>query len=236
MSTTRFTPIPKSPSLWRNRSRWNVARFWNWTVQRRLHEFTSRRVQRSLVPVFVASGARVTQEPGGGLPHTAVTENQLSVLLAAVADSEAMGSPIVEIGSFRGITTRALASATKRTVVAIDPYLGEGGHERDLALFREHTEGLTNVRHIREVSDAAFNSWSGEPISLVFIDAIHEYLHAWYDFAAWGSLVAPGGFVAFHDVDAFPGVNRVCQRLLKECPQWKAWAYAPNIAIFQRRD
>lgn len=236
MTMNPFTPIPESPSLWRNRSRWNIARVWNWTIRRRLHEYASRRVQRSLAPVFAAAGARVTQEAGSGLPHTAVTEKQLEMLLAAVADSESMDSPIVEIGSFRGVTTRALASATKRTVVAIDPYLGEGGHEKDLGLFREHTAGMANVRHVREVSDAAFASWSGDSVSLVFIDAIHEYLHAWYDFAAWGSLVVPGGLVAFHDVDAFPGVNRVCQRVLKECPQWKPWAYAPNIAIFQRRD
>jgi predicted O-methyltransferase YrrM len=231
-----FTPIPESPSLWRNRSRWNIARMWNWTVRRRLHEFTSRRTQRELASVFEAAGARVMKEPGGGLPHTAVTENQLEVLLAAVAASESSSNPIVEIGSFRGTTTKALAAATKRTVVAIDPYLGEGGHEKDFALFREQTGGMTNVRHVRDVSDSAFAAWNGEPVSLVFIDAIHEYLHAWYDFAAWGSLVAPSGFVAFHDVDAFPGVNRVCQRVLKECPQWKPWAYAPNIAIFQRRD
>ncbi|QIF03899.1 class I SAM-dependent methyltransferase [Roseimicrobium sp. ORNL1] len=233
---TPFTPIPESPSLWRNRSRWNVARFWNWTLRRRLHEFIAKQNQRELAPVFTAAGAQVTKEAGSSLPHTAVTEGQLKTLLAAVAASNSIDAPIVEIGSFRGVTTKALAAATQRTVVAVDPYLGEGGHEKDFALFREHTGGMTNVRHVRDVSDSAFTSWNGEPVSLVFIDAIHEYLHAWYDFAAWGSLVAPSGFVAFHDVDAFPGVNRVCQRVLKECPQWKPWAYAPNIAIFQRCD
>jgi predicted O-methyltransferase YrrM len=232
----RFTPIPESPSRWRNRSRWNAARFWHWTLRRRLHELAARRTQRALAPIFSAAGARVAEESGDPLHHTAVTKGQLQTLLVAVEDSELIEGPIIEIGSFRGVTTRALASATKRTVFAVDPYLGEGGHEKDLALFREHTGGMANVRHVRDVSDAAFASWSGEAVSLVFIDAIHEYLHAWYDFAAWGSLVAPGGFVAFHDVDAFAGVNRVCQRVLKECPQWKPWAYAPNIAIFQRCD
>jgi len=170
---------------------------------------------------------------GTGLEHSAVTSTQLQNLLLAVQASESSSAPIVEIGSFRGGTTRHLASATSREVVAVDPYLGEGGHEKDLAYFRENTSGLTNVRHLRETSDSAFAAWGDVQVSMVFIDAMHEYLFAWYDFAAWGSLVHPGGFVAFHDVDQFPGVNRVIQKILRECPEWKPWAYVPNLAIFQ---
>ena len=222
------------PSLWRNQSPWSLQRLFQWTLPRRYHETVARLSSISLAPEFKAAGAKVVAETGDRMDHTAVTTGQLQLLLEGVSATESLTSPLIEIGSFRGVTTRALAQATQREVVAIDPYVGDGGHPRDLGLFEQHTQGLTNVRLIRQPSDPVFASWGHQPVSLVFIDAIHEYVHAWYDFAAWGSLVPTGGIVAFHDVDAFPGVNRVCQKILKHHPEWKPWGYAPNIALFQR--
>ena len=224
----------RKPSEWRNHHRFSMSRLFHWTIPRRYHEMMAKITQISLIPPFEKSGAKVDKEYGERLEHTSVTTKQLKVLIGALQHTESMPHPIIEIGSFRGITTRGMASATKREVIAVDPYLGDGGHPKDLPYFETHTAGLSNVRMIRAASDPAFDSWGGEPVSLVFIDAIHEYVHAWYDFSAWGSLVPVGGMVAFHDVDLFPGVNRVCQKILREHPEWKPWGYAPNIAIFQR--
>ncbi|WP_166442970.1 class I SAM-dependent methyltransferase [Phragmitibacter flavus] len=189
------------------------------------------------MPEFTVEGKFISSDLGAKLEHTSVTSAQVELLLEAVRESNELGGPIIEIGSFRGVTTRSLAlvAGLHREVVAVDPYLGEGGHEKDFCLFRQHTSNLRNVRHIRAASDQAFRIWNGAPISLVFIDAMHEYLHALYDFEAWGSLVQPGGFVAFHDVDLFSGVNFLCQHILASRPEWRPWAYAPNIAIFERR-
>jgi len=189
----------------------------------------------SLSGKFRDAGAEVSEQEGERIEHTAVTTCQLALLLKAVTATDLLQFSIIEIGSYRGATTRALAAATSREVVAIDPYVGDGGHQRDLQLFEQHTVGLSNVRMLREPSDRGFDLWGKNPVSLVFIDAIHEYVHAWYDFAAWGSLVPVGGMVAFHDVDQFPGVNRVCQKILRDHPEWQPWGYAPNIAIFQRQ-
>lgn len=229
-----MTALPNPPSEWRNQSPWSPRRLLQWTLVRRYHETLARFSAISLAPVFTTAGARVLADSGDRMDHTAVTTGQLNLLLEGVRATESLAFPLVEIGSFRGITTRALAGATRREVVAIDPYVGDGGHPKDLRLFEEHTQGLANVRLIRQPSDPAFESWGQQPVSLMFIDAIHEYVHAWYDFAAWGSLVPTGGIVAFHDVDAFPGVNRVCQKILRHHPEWKPWGYAPNIALFQR--
>jgi len=226
-------PLHK-PSHWRNHSRLSLRRFCQWTLPRRFHEIVARFTQISLIDPFEKAGAIVETKCGEGQAHTSVTMNQMGMLIAALRACESIPHAVIEIGSFRGITTRALANATCREVVAIDPYVGDGGHPKDLGYFEQHTEGLSNVRLIRQPSDPAFERWDQQPVSLVFIDAIHEYVHAWYDFAAWGSLVPPGGMVAFHDVDAFPGVNRVCQKILRHHPEWKPWGYAPNIAIFQR--
>jgi hypothetical protein len=190
--------------------------------------------QADLATAFQAAGASVSLEKGHSIDHTAVMTGQVDILLRAAAVTEEIPGAVVEIGSFRGITTRSLAHATVRTIVAIDPYLGDGGHPKDLAFFETHTSAFPNVQLIRASSDVAFDTWGGRPVSLVFVDAIHEYVHAWYDFAAWGSLVPSGGIVAFHDVDQFPGVNRVCLQILRNHPEWQPWAYAPNIALFRR--
>jgi predicted O-methyltransferase YrrM len=226
--------LPTPPSAWRSCSLWSPRRLWQWTLPRRYHETVARLRFTRLMPVFETAGAKVIATAGDPLPHTAVTTHQLDLLLSAVAATSSLAHPIIEIGSFRGITTRALAGATDRQIIAIDPYLGDGGHPKDLALFETHTAGLANVRLIRAASDSAFESWDGGLVSLVFIDAIHEYVHAWYDFAAWSSRVPAGGIVAFHDVDQFPGVNRVILHLLQRHQEWTPWGYAPNIALFQR--
>ncbi len=228
-------PIPSCPpSYWRDRGRYSLRRLVQWTARRRYHEWLARRTQAPLADFFRRASAIVETSMGEPMNHTAVTSTQLAQLLLAIDRSNDLQQPVIEIGSFRGITTRAMASRTDRQVVAVDPYVGDGGHPKDLRFFEEHTDGLSNVQLLREPSDIGFSKWGSKPISLVFIDAIHEYVHAWYDFAAWGSLVVPGGFVAFHDVDQFPGVNRVCQRILRDLPQWKPWAFVPNLAIFQR--
>lgn len=226
--------IPSPPSNWRDVPAWKPARLFRWTLPRRYHEIMARLAPANLAPVFTAAGARVSLGRGDALEHSAVTTGQLDLLLAGVTATEEIDAPIVEIGSYRGITTRAMARSTQREVWAVDPYLGDGGHPRDLVFFEQHTAGLPNVKMLRMSSDKAMTSWGAKPVSLVFIDAIHEYVHAWYDFAAWGSLVPTGGIVAFHDVDAFPGVNRVCRKILQSCPEWRPWGYAPNIALFQR--
>lgn len=203
-------------------------------MPRRYHEIMAGLRQIALASVFQAADASVALEKGDSIEHTAVTTGQLDLLLRGAAATEQVPGAVVEIGSYRGITTRALARATAREVVAIDPYVGDGGHLWDLEMFREHTAGAPNVKHLRMSSDEAFAQWDGAGVSLVFVDAIHEYVHAWYDFAAWSTLVPVGGIVAFHDVDLFPGVNRVCQKILHDHPEWRPWGYAPNIALFQR--
>jgi predicted O-methyltransferase YrrM len=227
-------PIPASPSSFKKVSRLNLSRLLFWTMPRRYNEIMSVITQKKLAPYFQRVEALVHIEAGGSIEHTSVKQNQLAVLLAAVKGTEHMKDPIIEIGSFRGVTTSALARATSREVVAVDPYIGEGGHPKDLVFFEKHTEGLANVRLVRRCSDTGFADWCNASASLVFIDAIHDFANTWYDFAAWSRLLPSGGMVAFHDVDQFPGVNRVCQRILKRHPEWVPWAYAPNIAIFKR--
>lgn len=225
------------PTKYRDLPRYHLSRLFNWTLPRRFFESLAIVRQQDLAPPFGKLGEFVSSERGCRLEHTSVTSAQVEMLLNAVRASKHLSAPIIEIGSFRGVTTRSLAleAGPEKEVIAVDPYLGEGGHDKDFGYFRQHTSDLPNVRHIKATSDHGFKLWGNAPVSMVFIDAMHEYLHAQYDFEAWGSLIEPGGFVAFHDVDQFPGVNLLCQKILTKRPEWRPWAYAPNIAIFQRR-
>src|SRR5262249_49239195 len=72
-------------------------------------------------------------EPGADWASTSVTPLQMRHLLLALARTEKRADTVVvEVGCFRGETTRCLARATRRTVVAVDPFRGYGGAEDDL--------------------------------------------------------------------------------------------------------
>jgi predicted O-methyltransferase YrrM len=109
---------------------------------------------------------------------------------------------VVEIGSFRGRSTIAAASALLAranggTLYAIDP--------QDDAGFRQLRSNLNGagvgsvVRFIRATSGEARKQFGSEPIDLVFIDGSHEYEDVRSDLGSWLPLVRPGGIVALND-------------------------------------
>jgi predicted O-methyltransferase YrrM len=142
---------------------------------------------------------------------TSVTPIQMQHLLHALRLTESQtGTVIVEVGCYRGETTKCLARATGRTVVAVDPYIGYGGAEAEFARFRENLAGLPNVVHERTTSGAASRAWRYGPASLIFIDAVHDYANTAFDIEAWSTHLAPGGILALHDTDqlCFAGTRR----------------------------
>lgn len=180
------------------------------------------------------------EQPWGYLPdpigvdwsETSVTPEQMGHLLRALERTEHLaGTAVVEVGSYRGETTRCLASSTSRPVVAVDPFGGYGGAEEDFTRFRSKVVGLANVTHLRTTSGEAARGWSGPPIGLVFIDAVHDYANTAFDIAAWAPRIVPGGVLALHDVDqpAFAGTRRAAFELLGRLD---LLAHPFNLAIF----
>jgi predicted O-methyltransferase YrrM len=168
---------------------------------------------------------------GEPISDTAVTSTQLDLLLRAVQATDSLAGAIAEIGSYRGVTTASLARATTKQVYAIDPFIGYGGSSEDAAKFHENVRGH-KVIHIREPSGTAARRLN-VTLSLVFVDAVHDFSNAWHDFNVWSSKLCKGGLLAMHDVDDFAGVNAVCQRVMK-LDQYQTWAYSPNLVIFRR--
>jgi predicted O-methyltransferase YrrM len=164
--------------------------------------------------------------------NTAVTPIQMQHLLAALSTTEHLkDTVIVELGAYRGITTQALARATSRQVVAIDPYIGYGGSEEDYQIFKSNTGSIQNITHERKSSGDAAGNWNHGPISLVFIDALHDYVNTAFDIQAWSPLIAKGGILACHDTDeeSFPGTRKAVFEFSSSSQQF---AHPENLTIF----
>lgn len=104
---------------------------------------------------------------------------------------------IVEIGSYTGSSTIALAAAQKEKngckIFSVDCSLHPTIHHN-----LEHA-GLTDwVELIQGFSHNVVRTWA-KPIELLFIDGSHIYLAAKNDIDLWVPFVIEGGFVALHD-------------------------------------
>ncbi|MBE9039449.1 class I SAM-dependent methyltransferase [Oscillatoriales cyanobacterium LEGE 11467] len=130
---------------------------------------------------------------------------------------------IVEIGSFRGRSTVAMAYAcvgTKRKIYCIDPWNFKGSKSFPENMFEIWTENIKRngldsyVTPLKGYSRDILSRWpelaGNQQIDFIFIDGGHEYEDVLPDFQLAFPLVKPGGWIALHDVRAgFPGVDRV---------------------------
>lgn len=124
---------------------------------------------------------------------------------------------IVEIGSWKGLSTIYLAAGSKRAgrerVTAIDLF------DYSLPEFQSNVIRAGVADWIDPVvGDAATvaSEWDGQPIRLLFIDGDHSYDHVRSDFEAWGHWVVPGGAVVFHDAlePCLPDISRYLDEVL----------------------
>ena len=130
---------------------------------------------------------------------------------------------IVEIGSFQGRSTVAMAYAcvgTNRKIYCIDPWNFKGSKLFPENIFEIWTDNIQNnrldsyVTPLQGYSRDILSRWSelvgNQKIDFIFIDGGHEYEDVLPDFQLAFPLVKPGGWIALHDVRAgFPGVDRV---------------------------
>jgi len=168
---------------------------------------------------------------------TAVTGEQMRHLATGVAATESMKqSSLVEVGCYRGVTTRFLAQRTKRTLFAVDPFCGYGGCETDLAIFQKNTHALKNVIPIPITSGEAARSWNHGDVSFVFIDAVHDYVNVAHDIEAWQTRLSPGGILALHDTDdrRFAGTRYATYRALREPTLWTVFSHTPNLTLLRK--
>lgn len=164
-----------------------------------------------------------------------------------LADMASTHTSIVEIGSWRGRSTRALADNTKGKVLCVDTWSLD--HVVDLAEyynkgkqpdpdwvwdeFRINMVGLESKVHaLRMTSSAAFAEIPDAlKFDMVFIDGSHEYNDIRHDITAWRSKLTPGGLLCGHDyTHEWPDVIRAVDELVpnvKQVDKTSIW-YAYN--------
>jgi predicted O-methyltransferase YrrM len=172
--------------------------------------------------------------PNADFNDTAVTPVQAQHLLAALACSEHQRETcVVEVGCWTGVTTKLLAQSTARKLYAVDPYFPTGAIPVVLERFRTRTAALQTVTHLRTTSGQAALDWKYEPISMVFIDAVHDYYNVRFDIEAWDRMLVPGGFLALHDTDqrCFAGTRRAVFRTARH---YDLFAHPDNLTIFRK--
>ena len=158
-------------------------------------------------------------------------DDEADLLIAAAGElhrRDPHPAPIVEVGSYCGRSTVVLGSVVKcmgsvTRLYAIDPHDGViGAMDQGLEVgqptfdrFQRNiaSAGLTDV--VRPIPEKATDVDWDQPIGLLFIDALHDYVNVSQDFHHFESWIVPGGLVAFHDyADYYPGVVTFVDELL----------------------
>lgn len=123
-----------------------------------------------------------------------------------LADQARTRYAIVEIGSWKGRSTKALASTCPGVVYAIDNLVGEDKSPTDkaelaLAFYENLAEEIdqAKVRPIRWDSVLAATEFLDRSLDMVFIDGDHEGNGPTNDIAAWFRKLKPGGLLCGHD-------------------------------------
>jgi predicted O-methyltransferase YrrM len=224
---------PADPFCLKALPKWHIVRV-AWTAYARVQDrlavlsFASKTIPSKELNVLADFPRQPREE-------TAVTGLQLGYLIEAVKATDSGGSTVVvEIGSYRGVTTLALASETRRPVLAVDPYIGYGGAEADRVAFLRRVGHLLNVKHLPLTSGVAARTWCHGNVGFIFIDAVHDYVNTSYDISAWGQKLVLGGLMALHDTDnpGFPGTRKAAFAALETMD---LWAHVNDLVILRRR-
>lgn len=154
-------------------------------------------------------------------------------LLIAIAARALTSLPkpqaIVEIGSYCGRSTVVLGGVVKALspetrIHAIDPHDGKVGAldqgvincAPTLDMFRRNIAGAGLEDVVTTIQKYSYEVAWDEPISLLFIDGLHDYTNVARDFSHFEQWVLPGGYIAFHDyADYYPGVQAFVNEILR---------------------
>ncbi len=165
-------------------------------------------------------------------------------LLRDLAAAVPNGGTIVELGSYRGKSTVALALGAQisgATVWTVDPH--ESYHQGDTdfgpldnSAFLQNivAAGVTDVVRVINLRSSTVRRIWEQSIDLVFLDANHEYEAVSRDFYVWATFVCESGLIAMHDTGGnWPGVTQFVNELLA-AGTWEKIAMADATSVFRR--
>jgi SAM-dependent methyltransferase len=167
--------------------------------------------------------------------------------LAWLAEAATHAARIVEIGSWKGRSTRALADHTTGVVYAIDPWSGPylGARNRPLKLklsvLPAFTEGMQDhilsghvvpMQTTSAVAVPHLLAQFGRTFDLVFIDGDHRGACVREDIALARTLVRDGGIISGHDYNCpdWPEVGPAVREALGHAPAVVKYIWWTEVA------
>jgi predicted O-methyltransferase YrrM len=184
-----------------------------------LLDYRERRSLRGESPAFREAAERASFIGG-------MMSRRQAECLFELAGAVTEGQDIVEIGSYLGRSTAYLGQGitSECHVHAVDPFTNgfiqrQNGERYDtFTQFKRnmHLVGLDSVvnPHVMESTEAAHH-YDGKPIGLLFVDGDHSEEAVVADVVAWTKYLAPGGLVAFDDIE-WVGVAAGLRRLVRD--------------------
>ncbi len=165
--------------------------------------------------------------------------------------------PIVEIGSYLGRSTTALAlgaaAGLKAPVYAIDAFVGPELVSRNTALGNEPLPGDSTPARLRANLDKVgvngsvkiIEGYSNNPfvlkevpeqISLLFVDGAHDYKSVCSDLDLYLPRIKKGGFLVMHDVcHTDVEVVRAAEDKIMACPcEWRILDHVDSMLVARR--
>ena len=130
-------------------------------------------------------------------------------LLLKLAQTMPEGAVVVEIGSYRGRSTLAIAEGLEPVkgarLVAVDTFAGDPswseqtGADEARAIFDHNTAGVSFLETIQAPSIVAATQVDAASVDWVFIDGLHDYASVVADIRAWAPKLKSSGLLSGHD-------------------------------------
>jgi predicted O-methyltransferase YrrM len=151
-------------------------------------------------------------------------DDACAVLADLVRKVEDVPGRIVEVGSWEGRSTLAIAGATSRPIHAVDTWQGAASHDYQLEqvktrdILAQWTANLAGHPHVEPYRMDWRDYVQAErgPVALVFIDADHTYPDVCAQIDAFRPLMSPGGIICGDDWPIYPVQRAVRRRLRRQ--------------------
>ncbi len=135
------------------------------------------------------------------------TDESCATLAGLVRTVEPVPGRIVELGSWEGRSTLAIAAATSRPIHAVDHWNGAASDEyqqeqvKGRDVFKAWQANLSGRAHVTpfRMDWADYAKQHDDPVALVFIDADHTYEQVMDQIYAFRPLMSHGGIICGDD-------------------------------------
>lgn len=153
---------------------------------------------------------------------------------------------LVEIGSFMGRSTIAIALAckdqNKGKLIAIDPHQSSFAHKREKIqnsffilrknLVKTKLDKVVTIQ--KKTSKDAYKELKFIHTRFIYIDGDHEFKSVFNDFNSWNSTLQNDGYLMLHDSLNIYGPRKMLFSLLLH-PKFKYFGNVGDLACFQKK-